>query len=465
MKKILIQIILLLIIPNSLAFLQITEIMYNPEGQDNNQEYIELHTDIDLTGFTVQDSSSEDQLELIRFYSSDYSLIIEEGFNHSGINASIYSAGATIGNSLNNEGDIIVIKNQSSLFDTLHYYPSWGGDNNGKSICLRNDFWGECLPSPGQEHISNENYEIQINEFLPNPQGDDDAPMPNGEWIELLNQGGPTDIMNFYFKDKANHKLYITSTTTYNTTINDYIVIYANGFSGLLNNNGTEEIGLYTMNGELIQEVTYGSSTEGLSWSRIENQWIQTTPSPNKENIAEDNLDSILRIEKIYLGTDKKAKFGETIRVKIRVYKGNTSKTAINTWIENDKEAISKKTKLNIDKKYEEIVLTAPIQIYPNCKERYSNGKYTLVVEGINEEDSDTLIIEGITKNLCEETKCKSSETYYSSCYETNINDPNSTTDTIYESTNKKAERLGLVFFCLVLIFIIIQLNLEKWRK
>jgi hypothetical protein len=456
---------LLLIIPNSLAFLQITEIMYNPEGQDNNREYIEIHTNENLTNFILQDSTSEDSLILVKDSPSDYSLIVEEDFNHSNIDARIYSAGATIGNNLNNEGDIIILKNQTSIFDTIHYYPSWGGDNNGKSLCLTDNIWNECSPSPGQEQASEENYNITINEFLPDPQGNDNAPMPEGEWIELLNYGNKIDLADFYFKDSANHKLYITSTTTYNTTIDEFLVIYTNGFSGLLNNNGTEEIKFYTANGVLIESITYGSSTEGLSWSKVNNKWKQALPTPHGKNEEESNFDSQLKIEKVYIGTDNKAKFGETIRAKIVIYKGNTSKEAINAWIENNKEPISKKTKVNIEKKYEEIGLTIPIQIYPNCKEKYSNGKYTLKIEGLNEVDTDTITIDGITKNLCGEAKCKESKTNCPTYSETNINDPNSTTDTIYESTNKKAERKGLVFFCMVLIFIIIQLNLEKWRK
>jgi hypothetical protein len=34
---------------------------------------------------------------------------------------------------------------------------------------------------------------VVINEFIPDPEGDDDAPMPDGEWVELYNKGG-TDI-------------------------------------------------------------------------------------------------------------------------------------------------------------------------------------------------------------------------------------------------------------------------------
>ncbi|MBT4630598.1 hypothetical protein HOC06_00005, partial [Candidatus Woesearchaeota archaeon] len=245
---------ILLIIPNSLAILQITEIMYNPEGSDNNHEYIELETNINLTGFIIQDSSSEDVLELLKYIPSNYSLIVEEGFNHSKINATIYSIGATIGNGLNNDGDIIIIKNNTDIFDVIHYYPSWGGENNGNSLCILNEQWEECLPSPGYENSEYQQvYNIKINELLPNPQGYDNADMPGGEWIELINFGNEINIENCYLKDLAGRTIDITTTHTYNTTIKTHLVVYLNGkYNGYMNNEGLEKISLFTPEGILI---------------------------------------------------------------------------------------------------------------------------------------------------------------------------------------------------------------------
>ena len=145
------------------------------------------------------------------------------------------------------------IKNNSQILDAIHYYSSWGGHNNGRSLCEIDNIWQECQQTPGQENEEQQTtYKIQINEFLPNPFGHDNANMPEGEWIELINPENEINLENFYFEDKANHKLYITQTNTYNTTIKDYLVIYANGFSGLLNNNGTEILKLFNPNGILI---------------------------------------------------------------------------------------------------------------------------------------------------------------------------------------------------------------------
>ncbi len=459
---------ILLIIPNSLAFLQITEIMYNPEGNDNNKEYIEIYTNLNLTDFTVQDLASSDTLELLQYYPSNFSLIVEENFNYLEINATIYSAGATIGNNLNNEGDIIIIKNQSEIFDTIHYYPSWGGENNNNSICMINEIWQECLSSPGQENSEQQPiYNIKINEFLPNPFGNDNANMPEGEWIELINLGPKINLENFYLEDKANHKLHITQINTYNTTIKDYLAIYTNGFSGLLNNNGTEELKLFDSNGILIDEISYGSSTEGLSWSKIENRWLQTVPTPNEENkYNETDRESRIKIKKIYLGNDDKAKFGDLLRIKLSIYKGNTTKSSISAWVEKNKEKISKTTKFSIEEGYEETPITIPVQIFPNCKQKFKNGEYKLKVEGLGEKDQEDIRIENITKNLCEEIKVASKETYKDQYSETNINPPNSTINKIiYESTNKKTSNSAIYFFCLTLIFVITQMVIEKWKK
>jgi hypothetical protein len=463
---------LLTISESSIAFLQISEIMYDPAKKDEySNEFIEIYTDLNLENFTMQDLKDEDILKLIHPSNSNYSLIIAKGFNYSNINATIYLVDDTrIGNGLNNNnGDIIIIKNGDAILDVVHYYSKWGANNNGNSLCLIKNKWQECYPTPGQKNkVSEQEYNIKINEFLPNPIGDDNTEMPDGEWIELINLGDEVNIENFYLKDSANHKLYITQTNTYNTTIKKYLVIYTNGFSGFLNNEGPEKIQLFDSEDNLIDEVSYSYSTEGLSWSKIDNKWVLTLPTPDKENKKED-IDiskSEINIEKIYLGRDNKAKFGESIRVKLSIYKGNTTKTSISAWVEKNKQKVSKTTKINIEEKFKEASITIPIQIFPNCNNKFENGTYLLRIEGLNTEEDDYIKIEGTTKNLCEKTICSSEKVSLETCSETNINQPNSTIREVrYESTNKKSDRLAIYLFCLILTLIIIQLVVEKWKK
>ena len=130
--RILIIILILILVPQSDAFLEITEIMYNPEGADNNHEYIEIYSNENIQEYTIRDFISEDHLTLMKNISSDYILIVEEGFNHTNINSTVYTTGATIGNNLNNDEDLIQILNNTILLDAIHYYSEQGADNNGK---------------------------------------------------------------------------------------------------------------------------------------------------------------------------------------------------------------------------------------------------------------------------------------------------------------------------------------------
>ena len=63
--------------------------------------------------------------------------------------------------------------------------------------------------------------------------------------------------------------------------------------------------------------------------------------------------DSSIDIEKIFdLGKDKKAKFGQTIRIKLNAYKGNTNKKSIAICIEDNKgNRLSKQSKTNLELK------------------------------------------------------------------------------------------------------------------
>lgn len=133
---------------------------------------------------------------------------------------------------------------------------------------------------------------IEINELLPNPEGSDNAAMPNGEFVELYNSGSEDVFLEgLGLKDDYGQDIdiFISNSNTLNGTVikaNDYLVVYMNGRSGFLNNNGYEKIGLYTGD-DLIDEVSYSGSEENMSWSKIEGKWEHAISTPGKENFEE----------------------------------------------------------------------------------------------------------------------------------------------------------------------------------
>ena len=65
-------------------------------------------------------------LELLLYHNATYSLIVEKDFDYSGINASIYSAGATIGDNLNNDEDVIILRQkEGNIPDVVSYGCEW----------------------------------------------------------------------------------------------------------------------------------------------------------------------------------------------------------------------------------------------------------------------------------------------------------------------------------------------------
>lgn len=116
---------IILLVP-SVAAMHINEIMYNPEGADNNKEFVEVKGTANLSGYGVGDNTSTDPLVLVQQGTANYSIIVEEGFNSTGLNCSVYSVGSSIGNGLNNDQDTIRLfllndSNQSVFADTVSY--------------------------------------------------------------------------------------------------------------------------------------------------------------------------------------------------------------------------------------------------------------------------------------------------------------------------------------------------------
>ena len=114
------------------------------------------------------------------------------------------------------------------------------------------------------------------------------------------------------------------------------------------------------------------------------------------------NSSSVI-IGNIYdLGQDDIAKFGQTIRIKLNIYKGDTTKEVVTAWVENEDNTISKQSKADIYTKFSEQEVTIPIQLKPNCDFKYEDGTYKIKVEGLNAYAEKEIKVEGITDDLCE---------------------------------------------------------------
>ena len=299
MKRLLFLLLFLIYIEFSKADMYLNEVMYNPLGEDNNHEFIEIyftHPE-NLTSYTIEDRISSDVLNQVQYKDSNYALIVEEGFNYSNLNATIYSIGATIGNGLNNDQDIVILKdNNGSVIDALAYTSNWGASNNGNTFCrLQESPWRECASTPGsinEDILHNFSY-ISISEFLPDPIGDDDAERPAGEWVEIYNDAEfPIDIHQLVLYDNDDdHELRITSTTADNIVIpsKSYVRVYRNTDSDFSLNDNDDVLRLFTgyppEESTLIDEVSYHTSEENVSWSKFFTEWFPGILTPGEENI------------------------------------------------------------------------------------------------------------------------------------------------------------------------------------
>src|SRR3989338_268006 len=126
MKKLLFLTFALLFFTETALALEITEVFPNPIGDDNNKEFIEIYnpTGVNLSGYVIGDEASNDTLVGLFYENGTYALVVEEGFAWQILNstASIYNAGATIGNKIGNTQDSIFLYSpEKILLDSMQY--------------------------------------------------------------------------------------------------------------------------------------------------------------------------------------------------------------------------------------------------------------------------------------------------------------------------------------------------------
>jgi hypothetical protein len=526
--------VFLIFLFSSNANVEINEFMQAPyDGNEWFELYNPTNQSINLSGWNITDNRETDQIiccsknsicsQLILPF--DYKVITDQDSTLKiEDNLHLCVDDNSIGNGLGNIEDKIEVFNATYLI-AIDYEE--GLKNNLSTERRFDGSWGDSLVfsgTPGKEnsiyHFSLDYEPLIISEIMANTFNEDDDIKPNGEWIELYNDGDEIiELRGLYFLDKSDENELIISDdkilSEFGPIISpeEFLVIYRNGDSDFsLNNNGYEEVRLYSGD-ELIDSMSYSGSIEGMTWSNIEGDWYQTLPTPydyneiveecdwllnmdinesiylsenfsfeiglyrffgkkqdmsvkgeitningkviksyfpwtNKSvlsgiskkyspNLPEgiyqikfwidndiiectdqditdnqisrliainptfEKFESLLDIETIYLGNDKRAQWGDQFTIKVNLYKGDETRKSVQLWAEIDGEKISKTTKVTINEKYSFYPLTLPIQLDANCNEKIDSGTAKIVIEAFGLRKEKDFIVRGVDKEIC----------------------------------------------------------------
>lgn len=269
------------------SFIRISEVMPNstidgaplPDG-----DWLELHntgnSDFDLMGWSIMDGMGNvtqiDMLSLEQNMSQPGTMISADGrrlvqfFDRTEL--------------WNNYDQLMLI----DQFGTI-VHKAWWTTDSGLNVSLietQNPLlpWSPASwPTPGQPEPGNTivTGDVGFNEIFPNAVGNDTANWPDGEWIELINNGNQSiDIANWHFTSGSRnfnineHQMPFKSDTI--MAPGEIFLVAINGSQGFyLKNTNPDTIELRDSSNQIVSTITYNSSTEGESNWFWNGDWSQ----------------------------------------------------------------------------------------------------------------------------------------------------------------------------------------------
>lgn len=382
----------------SKANILISEIMPNPIADENLNEWVEIFNNgtenINVNGWIIGDEKNNDTIEGPFFNKEGailppfgYAIITSDAtrvynnFNVSQQSVRLYVDSNTIGNGLSNDGETIFLYDENkNLIDYLNY----GKLPEGMSFALFNDTFIISENTLGYGNLNSNtqcDYEIK---FKLTEEVFNDSELFNFSVIAEKIKGDGTNL----------------------------------SVKVIINNLFEEQIKEYTpwTNDSIHTRLT--SSTykpelkEGQFYELIANLSVACTDSNIDNNLNKKIIkilgnnpvkESKVEIKSLKdLGSDNEAKFGQVISVEAIIYKGDTNKYSISAWIEDDKgKKVSKNSKVNVFEKFTEYTFTIPVQINPNCNERFKNDKYNVVLSGLDSQSTKKIEISGLDNSIC----------------------------------------------------------------
>lgn len=398
----------LFFVPGSHAII-INEVMADPIADETLNEWIELYNDgdkeIDVSSWIIGDDSDNDTIEG-GLYNKEgtiigpfgYAIITDENtrvynnFNVSQDAVRLYIDDGAIGSGLGNDGSILYLYDQNhSPIDEKTYNET----TEGFSLAIINGTFLESRPSPGFSNddsvIDKEECDYAIAFLLPKLIFDSYSDFSFQARISNI-EGMPTNftatgkIEDFNGELVKDYKFFTDEEIKTQRTSSKYSPNLKEGKS-------------YILSADLTVKCNDSKLDNNLAMETI---IIKGKPPENN---------SAVRIQQIYdLGQDDTAKFGETIRIKLNAYKGNTNKESIAVWIGDGKNRISKESRASLNSKYTDYTFIIPIQIKPNCDEEFDDGEYSIIAEGLGEEDEEEIDVEGLS-SMCKTKTVKTNNT------------------------------------------------------
>ena len=280
------------------AQIQLNEVMYNPdECSDTQCEWVELYNTAD-EAINTSECFLDGRNFAIIIPAHAY-LILARNTDSFSQYFGNFSPVLQFSLSLGNSGDSLNLSGNENCSEFFNYTSLVGlADGNNRTLEKRADgTWDESAVengTPGQPNsllnFSTNYLPLVISEVFPNSVGNDNMNKPFGEWVEIYNLGEDViDMGRFVLKDQDDdHELIISDSNILDEDglflyPGDYIVVY-------------REVRLFAGT-ELVDEMSYTGSTEGMSWSNVEGDWYITIPTPYEDNILDENCDWFLALD------------------------------------------------------------------------------------------------------------------------------------------------------------------------
>ncbi|MDP7476340.1 MAG: lamin tail domain-containing protein [Candidatus Woesearchaeota archaeon] len=381
----------------------INEIMADTIADESLNEWVELYNDqnvsVNVSNWIIGDDSDNDTIEgglynkegtIIEAFGyaiiTDESTRVYNNFNVSSDAVSLYIDDSSIGGyGLSNNGETIYLyDNDENLIDEKIY----NATTEDLSWTFVNTTLFKSNPTPG----------FANDESIITEQGCDYA-------VDFIIAKTIFDnSSDFSFKIRTSKISGSSTNFTSRAKIEDLNGKLIKEYKPFTNQSITKQRTSTTYTPNLEEEKSYfmdSNITVQCNDTNIENNFDNRIITIKGELLQEE---SSIDIAKVYdLGSDKKAKFGQTIRLKLNAYKGNTNKKSIAIWIEDKKgNRLSKQSKTNLELKYTNYSLTLPVQIKPNCDEEFDDDDYIIIARGLDSEDEEEVEIEDLTDSMCD---------------------------------------------------------------